>query len=336
MSLVPREPLLVEATRGELAESRHRVRAALCDSAGRLLAAWGEVEAPVYPRSAIKPIQALPLVESGAAERYGLTDAHLALACASHGGAPGHIAALSEWLARTGLSAGDLQCGAHPPLDQAAAAALEREGAPPSPLHNNCAGKHLGFLTLARHRGEPLADYLAPSHPVERRWRATLAELAACDLSDAPEGIDGCGIPVVGLPLVGLARALARFADPSGLAPERRHAVERLGRAMACAPDMVAGRGRLDSEVIAASGGAVLLKGGAEGVAVAALRARGLGLALKVEDGAKRAQEAAALALLEHLGALPGALLAEFKLRHGARILNWAGRAVGEIRVVLP
>lgn len=336
MGRVSQEPLLIEVTRGALVESRHRVRAVLCDGGGRLLAAWGAVEAPVYPRSAAKPIQALPLIETGAAERYGLSEAHLALACGSHAGTPQHVAALTDWLARTGLSVDDLRCGAHRPLDEQAAAALEREGRPPTALHNNCSGKHLGLLSAARHLGEPLGSYLDPAHPAQRRWRAALADLAGLALEAAPEGVDGCGIPVLALPLDALARAFARFAEPSSLAEPRRSAALALARAMTAAPLMVGGESRLDSAVIAASAGAVLLKGGAEGVVAAALRERGLGLALKAEDGAARAAQAGALALLEHVGALTAEASAGLRRRHSGPVVNWAGRRVGEIRVVLP
>ncbi|HLB06191.1 MAG TPA: asparaginase [Alphaproteobacteria bacterium] len=329
------EPIIVEVTRGTLVESRHRVHGALCDADGRLLAAWGEAEVPVFPRSAIKPIQAMPLIETGAAERYGLGDAELALACASHCGAPEHLAVARRWLERIGLSLADVRCGAQRPLDEDAAAALAREGERPSALHNNCSGKHLGLLTAARHRDEPIESYLEPTHPAQRRWRAVLGELAGTDLAEAPSGIDGCGIPVLALSLHALARAIARFGAPSSLREAHRSAALRLSRAMAAEPRMVAGAGRLDTLLIEATEGQVLAKGGAEGIALAALRGQGLGLALKCEDGTKRATDAALRALIGRYDEAPRPVLEELDRRVGV-VRNWAGRAVGEIRAVLP
>ena len=214
-------PVFVEVTRGDMVESRHRGAAAVVDADGSVVHAWGDVEGPVFSRSAIKPLQALPLVETGAAGRFAVSDVEIALACGSHGGAPEHVRPVAAWLERIGLAPGDLECGTHPPTDQEAAGALVRAGEDPSPLHNNCSGKHAGFLTTAVHLGEATAGYVRPDHPVQKRIERVLADLGGVALEGAARGTDGCGIPVIAMPLTAIARAMARLADPRGLAPPR-------------------------------------------------------------------------------------------------------------------
>ena len=325
--------LVVEVTRGAVVESRHLVSAALADAGGELVATWGEVEGPVFARSAVKPIQALPLLESGAAEALAVSDAELALACASHGGEPLHVAAVRDWLARLGLAQADLECGAHPPLHEPSAEALVRSAAAPSALHNNCSGKHAAMLATARYLGEETRGYIRSAHPVQRRVAACLAEMSGCDLERAPVASDGCGIPTFALPLSGLARAMARLAEPAREGPTRAAACRRVAAAMAAHPLMVAGHGRCCTAVIEASGGEVLAKGGAEGVYTAALPGAGLGLALKAEDGARRASEAALLALLARLAALDASQHEGIAALVGSPVLNRRGEEVGVVRV---
>ncbi|HET6519499.1 MAG TPA: asparaginase [Geminicoccaceae bacterium] len=331
----PVDPVAVEVLRGGRIESRHRAAAAVADAAGRVVLAVGEVGRPVYPRSAIKPLQALPLVETGAADRFGIGPAELALACASHGGEPRHVEAVRAWLARLGLDEGALRCGAHPPSHAASTERLIRDGAAPTPAHNNCSGKHTGMLATALHLGEDLAGYLAPSHPVQRRVAAVLADMAGAE-PDEP-GIDGCGLPNWPLPLRALATAMARLGDPAagGLAPERARACGRIRAAMTAHPEMVAGEGRACTAIMAAAPH-LLVKTGAEGVYMAAWPARGLGLALKVEDGAGRASPVALLALFERLGALDDGGDARDALAPVARpvLRNHAGTVVGGLRPV--
>lgn len=325
-------PVFVEALRGAMIESRHRGAAALVDAAGRIVMAWGDVERPVYPRSAVKPLQALPLVETGAADRFGLGTQELALACASHRGEAAHLAVLRGWMLKAGLATSDFECGAHAPGDPAAARALIRAGEAPTALHNNCSGKHAGFLTTARHLGEPLRGYIHPEHPVQQRVARTLVAMTGLDLAAAPRGIDGCGIPVIGIPLAGLARAMARMADGSGLPPERADAARRLLDAMAGAPAMVSGTGGADTALLRIAAPAIRPKGGAEGVCCATLPQLGLGIAIKIEDGGTRAVYVALGAILAHLKILdePQArALAEF---FRPPIRNVAGLAVGELR----
>ena len=321
--------LCVEVTRGAGIESLHRVDAVVCDRKGGSVESWGDAARPVFPRSAVKPIQALPLVESGAAEVFGLSDAELALACASHGAQPEHVAAVRDWLERCGFDEGDLECGAHAPLHRPSARALWAAGDEPGAIHNNCSGQHAGLLTLAKAMGVASRGYIAAEHPVQVRIAEVLAEITGCDLDRAMAARDGCGIPTFAVPLSGLARAAACLAAPTGLAPARRQALLRVAETMASQPFMLGGEGRLCTEIARSTDGAVLAKTGAEGVFIAALRERGLGLALKVADGAKRAAGVALVTLLGRLG-MPVAGLEGFL---EVAITDQRGTSVGVIRV---
>lgn len=325
-------PVAVEVTRGAAVESRHRASAVVADAAGAVVRQWGDIDQAVFPRSAIKPLQALPLIESGAAEHYDLGDGEIALACASHGAEGFHTETIEAWLARIGLSEADLECGAHLPSHQPSLEALLRGGGAANQTHNNCSGKHLGFLTTARHLGEPTKGYIRIDHPVQRRVIQTFGEMSGLDMSRAAHAADGCGIPTLAVPLRGIAVAMARFADPEGLAPERQAAVRRIARAMTARPEMVSGSGRFCSAIIGESRGAILAKTGAEGVYAVALPGLGLGVAVKVEDGASRASEVAVAAVLRSLGAIDETLelaLADFIV---APIHNRAGLRTGEAR----
>jgi L-asparaginase II len=325
-------PVLVEVTRGTLVESRHRGAAAVVDAAGKTVMRWGEIDQPVYPRSANKPLQAMALLETGAAERWGLSDAEVALACASHYGEPRHTETVAALLARLGLGPDDLECGAHMPYHVASAEALLRAGRAPSALHNNCSGKHTGFLATAVHVGEPTRGYIADDHPVQRRIGRTVAELYGLDVDRLPRGVDGCGIPTLGVPLAALARGMARLADPRGLSSERAAAAARIVRAIAAHPMMIGGADSFASRATQALGGAVLAKSGAEGVYSAVVPARGWGIAVKIDDGAPRASELALATVIERLGVLDDAQTAAL---HGVLALdlrNRAGRVVGALR----
>jgi L-asparaginase II len=295
-------PCLVEVLRGPLVESTHRGAAVIVDAAGRVVRSWGDIERPVYPRSAVKPLQALPLIESGAADKYGLGAAELALSCASHHGQPIHVETVMRWLDRAGLDIGDLECGAHLPSDIVSAQALIRAGAAPQAVHNNCSGKHAGFLCTAKCLGEPTNHYIEADHPVQQRVTKALGEMTGLDLTRAPRGRDGCGIPVFGLSLYGMALGFARLADPSGLHDERRAAATRLLDAMAAVPVMIDGSTGMCNQIMSVAGRNVRLKGGAEGVCCAALPGQGLGIALKIEDGTARAAQLAMITLLDRLG----------------------------------
>jgi L-asparaginase II len=324
-------PVAIEVCRGGRIESRHRVALVVSDAQGAVQLSVGDPDTSVFPRSAIKPVQAIPLVESGAADALGLDAKELALACASHGGEPTHVATVTGWLGRLALGPADLACGAHLPSHPETAAAMLARSEAPTRAHNNCSGKHSGMLTTAVHLSEPVVGYEQPDHPVQRRIRAVIEAMAGKSLP-APPGIDGCGIPAWTVTLAGLARMAARFADPSDLAPERRAAVRRLGAAMRAEPWFVAGTGRLCTELMRTAL-SVLAKTGAEGVFWAALPEQGLGIGLKVEDGAGRAAEPALLAVLARLGALDDRAMTTLQRFANPILRNHAGEIVGEIRV---
>ena len=325
-------PVLVEVTRGATVESRHRGAAVVVDSQGRRLAEWGDVDSPVFPRSSVKPLQALPLLESGAATRFRVSDRELALACGSHGGEPEHVATVGEWLARLGRTEADLICGPHAPINDAAAAALVRADLPPSRLHNNCSGKHLGFLTLAMHVRAPLQAYGHPDHPVQRRVRRVLSQMGGTALSSAPVAGDDCGVPVIGMPLAAIARGFARLARPAELAVERAGAVRRVVSAMTAHPHLVGGADRFDTLVLASANGALLVKGGAEGVCAAAILGPAVGIALKIDDGAKRAAETAMAALLALYCDSEGPLGETIAALRQRPVLDTRGLPVGIVR----
>jgi L-asparaginase II len=317
-------PVLVEVTRGDRVESRHRGAIAVTDARGKPLLTLGDVEAPVYPRSAVKPIQALPLVESGAADRFGFHARELALAQASHSGEPAHVAGVAAMLSAIGLTEHVLECGAHAPSNAQAAAELLRSGKAPSPLHNNCSGKHAGFLAVCQHRGISHRGYVAATHPVQVEVREALAAMTGAPLDPEKCGTDGCSIPTYAEPLNALALGFARLATGVGLSRERAAAARRLYEAAVSEPFYVAGTGRFCTDAMTLLGGAALLKTGAEGTFCASLRELGLGVALKCDDGATRASEAMMAAVVawllpEHAEALRRWTNAPILTRRGAR-----------------
>ena len=325
-------PVLVEVLRGGLTESRHRGAVAVTDAAGASVFAVGDIARPVLPRSAVKPLQALPLVESGAADRYGFGDDELALACASHSGEPGHVEVVTRMLDRAGLDACALACGVHWPSSQSAAFALARTGAP-SALHNNCSGKHAGFLCTARAAGFDTAGYWQPAHPVQQNVRRVLEDLTGVALPDDRRAIDGCSVPTWAVPLKDHAGAIARFATGEGLAAEQARAAARLRAACAQRPWHIAGTGRFCTEVMQLLGPRALVKTGAEGVFCGALPERGLGIAIKCDDGAGRAAEAAMAALIIRFLPLDDAQQAALGRLARPTLRNWNGMDVGALRV---
>ena len=327
------DPAVIEVTRGAMVESRHLATIAVVDAKGKVVIAAGDIDSPIYPRSAVKPIQALALIETGAAAAFDLGDREIALACASHGGEAAQVGAVLDWLSAIGRGEDDLECGPHPPLAEAANRALTRQGRAPSAVHNNCSGNHAGFLTVARHLGDDTRGYIAPAHPVQQRALGLLEQMTGLDLSGAPRGIDGCGIPVIGVGLGNLALAMARFADPAELPEGRRQAVARISAAVAAEPLMMGGAGRFTTRVLEAAGDKVLVKGGAEGVYVAALLELGLGIAIKVDDGAMRASETAMAHLLRRFGALDDETMESLGDLQEPPITNFAGEVVGHIKL---
>ena len=294
-------PVLVEATRGSIVESRHRGAIAVARADGELLLALGNVTRHVYPRSAVKLLQAVPLVESAAADALGLEDEELAVICASHSGDRVHVEAVRRLLAKAGLDESLLACGAHWPISENATRELLRAGKRPTPIHNNCSGKHAGMLATAVHLGLDPEGYERPDHQVQAAITRVLSETCGVALRPDVMGIDGCSVPTFALPLAALAQGFARVASGEGLPAPRADAVRRLMQACFVAPILVAGEGRFDTEVMRALAPACFVKGGAEGVHCAALPEVGLGVALKIDDGAKRGTEVALAVVLAAL-----------------------------------
>lgn len=296
-SLVPDAAPLAALWRADLLESRHRGHVAIVDASGALVAAWGNPDAVIYPRSSAKMLQALPLVESG----VELPSERLALACASHEGGGIHVLGVERWLADLGLEEADLRCGPQTPEDKAERRRLRALDEAPCQLHNNCSGKHAGFLMLNQRLGGG-SEYVEIDHPVQKAVRAAFEEMTG---ADSPHwGIDGCSAPNFATTVSGLAHAMAKMASPASLGRARGDAAAALVAAMRAHPDLVAGEGRACTELMQAMGGRVAVKTGAEGVYVAILPERGLGIALKAEDGATRAAECAIATLLVRLGEL--------------------------------
>jgi len=325
-------PVVAEALRGERIESFHRGAGAVVDAVGRLVFAFGDVDRPIYPRSAVKALQALPLVESGAADRLGLGDKDIALACASHSGEDKHVATAEAMLAKAGRKESALACGMHWPISEAAARALARRGEAPSQLHNNCSGKHAGFICLACGQSIDPAGYVQPDHPAQRQVAAALAETMGAKLDEENRGMDGCSVPTYAVPLRALALGFARFGTGEGLPTSRRRAAARIRKAVAAHPDMIGGSGRFDTEIMTILGPLAFIKSGAEGTLCAAMPDKGLGFAVKVDDGAARAAQVMAAALLARFGAFE-ASLDPFV---APALKNWNGVEVGVLRPAGP
>ncbi len=318
---------MVEATRGRSSESRHMGRAAVVNSLGTVIRSWGNIYDPVFGRSALKFIQALPLLESGAADAFHLTSEEIALACASHHGEETHIHVLEAWLKKIGKDERILECGVHRPFSHGLETKFPGAYEKPSVLHNACSGKHLGFLTTALHRHEHLEGYILKDHPTQHRVEHALSEMTGIDLTQAPHGTDGCGIPAFAVPLYNIALAMARLADPSHLSYPRQKAIQRLLSAVKKHPEMISGSKGLDTKVIQLTHGEVVCKMGAGGVQVAIIPSLGFGIALKIDDGDAKAAEIAFLAILYSLGCLDQELYE--KLGPRLPILTHTGRTVG-------
>jgi L-asparaginase II len=340
-------PVLVQAWRGPAVESEHTGSIAVIDADGSVLASLGDIDRPVFPRSAVKALQALPLVESGAAERLALTDDELAIACASHNGEPRHAATAAGMLAKAGVDAGVLECGAHWPYHEATARAMAAQGHEPTALVNNCSGKHSGFVCLAcalmgwNDSGVDLRryvkGYVKPGHPVMREVTDALQSSTGFDLSKAPRGTDGCSIPTYAIPLRHLAHAFAKFGAGTGLRAGHSRAAKRLRQAVAASPFMVGGTGRFDTLVMQQLGERVFCKVGAEGVYCAALPQRGLGVAIKIADGNNaRAAEVVMAAAIEALVDLDDTQARFMRGLIDVTLKNWNGIEVGALRATAP
>jgi L-asparaginase II len=328
-SAMSKSPVVIEVTRGPVVESRHEGIAAIMKPDGSVVASWGDIDHPILPRSANKPIQAMAFVESGAVERFGLGNEHISLACASHLGEKRHVETVRAWLKKVGLGEDDLECGTHAPRLQGTIEELVREGKTPTAAFNNCSGKHTGMLTTAVQYGEPTKGYIKYDHPVQCRLREVMSDLCGIDANGFPHGTDGCGIPTLATPLKRLAQAMASMANPSRLSNKHAEAAARIRAAMNAEPFLMAGTGSFGTRINTALPGVAQVKGGAEGVFCGMLPTLGLGIALKMWDGAGRASEIAMATLLGHLGVLPAGLRDE--IVHPP-VRNVVGLLVGEMR----
>jgi len=324
--------LLVEVTRSDTVESRHFGAAVVCDYKGNVLESWGDINGLIFPRSALKPMLAIHLLESGASDHYLLNDAELSLACSSHQGEKMHQDLVASWLTRLGLTEDHLACGAVLPEDIESAHQLLASGRQVCRIHHNCSGKHTGFLTTALHLNLPLDNYHHLDHPLQQLSLDILSDLADIDLRQYPIGIDGCGLPAPTMPLLQLGRATARFANPVDLSDHRKQAIYRLHKAITNEPLYVAGHGTVVSELNEVSKGAVLAKTGAEGIVTAALPEQGLGIAVKIADGGARARSVALLAILDHLGVLSDEEKHRLQPHIRPTVTNSRGVTVGEVR----
>ncbi|MDG4893917.1 asparaginase [Mesorhizobium atlanticum] len=293
-------PVLVEVTRGSVVESRHRGAVSVFDADGKPVWEIGDTDRPVFPRSAVKAIQALPLVESGAADAYGFGNRELALACASHSGEPAHVELAQAMLAKAGLDKTALECGAHWPNHEATIA-LARAGDLPSALHNNCSGKHAGFLCTCVHSGIAHQGYVKEGHAQQEMVRDAMQSVTRAAHNTDNSAIDGCSIPTYAVPLKSFAQGFARMATGRGFSPERAKAAKRLLSACMAEPFLVAGTGKADVALMQAAPGRIFVKTGAEGVYCAALPELGFGIALKCDDGAGRGAEVMIAAVLAKL-----------------------------------
>lgn len=318
---------MAEVWRGDFLECVHTGRAVICDSRGDIVAEWGDSSAITLPRSSSKMLQALPLLESGAARAYGLNAEHLALSCASHQGAHIHTDRVDVWLNALGLSESDLRCGPQEPRGSIERDELICAGKAFDRTHNNCSGKHAGFLTLSKHLGAG-PEYVEPKHPVQKAVLTAFEEMSG--ETTAGYGIDGCSAPNFACSLRGVATAMARMADPKGLGTVRESAARDLVEAMKEHPDLVAGEGRACTELMDCMEGKTVIKTGAEGVFIAILPERGLGVALKIDDGATRASECAIAALLVRLG-VARSEHPSVQRRLNPTQFNFAGLEVGSI-----
>lgn len=339
-SPVPRPEPLVEIRRGGIVESRHRGHVVAVDGRGRVVARLGEPETVTYLRSSAKPHQAVPLVASGAADRFGLTPPELAVACGSHSGEPLHEETVAGMLRKIGLGESALKCGAHEPFSREAAEKLRGENSPPRVLQNNCSGKHTGMLALALHLGAPAETYDHADNPVQQAILRTVADFSGVEVGEIARATDGCGVPVFGLPVRAMALMYARLvAAPAEFDAGTARACARLVAAMTGSPEMVGGtRERLDTEMMRATDGRVISKVGAEGVYTVGVLPcdewpDGLGLALKIEDGEdRRARPTVVIESLRQLGALSEEALAILAPYAAFSVLNHRGDSVGEVR----
>lgn len=325
-------PVLVEVMRGSMVESRHRGSVLVVDADGKQVFARGDIDQPVFPRSAVKAIQALPLFETGAADHFGLSEAEIALTVASHSGEMAHAQTAAAILHKAGQTPACLECGVQWPMGEAATRDLAATGAKPSALHNNCSGKHSGFVCVACQLDVDPKDYVKAGHVVQQQIKTAMMEMTGAALGDDVCGTDGCSIPTYAVPLTGLAKAFAQIGTGHGLGPQRAKAFARIRKAVAAHPFMVAGTGRFDTDAMSLLGERLFCKTGAEGVYCAALPEQGLGIALKCDDGNGRGAQVMMAALIDKFLPMSNAEKQALGPLMTPALKNWNGIEVGSLR----
>ena len=324
-------PILVDVYRKDIIESCHRGSVLVVNHKGETVFSLGDVERHIYPRSSLKLFQAIPLVETGAVDHYGLSDAELALACASHNGETIHTETVEKWLARLQLGVDDLENGPTMPMLGEAKHQLIRNDEQPSRLHQNCSGKHTGMLTLAKFLGHDTAGYSEHQHPAQLTWMKVFSELVDLDIASLAWERDGCGLPAICMPMKHLAYGCALFARPDSVGGKREEAMRKIISAIAANPHMLAGKDRCCTDVIAATKGSVIVKTGAEAVYIAILPEQGLGVALKIDDGSSRGSEVALGAVLSQLGAIDETVKKNLDRHFCPQIRNSQGNVTGQV-----
>jgi len=336
---IPIAAPLVEVTRGSITESRHRGHIVVVEPDGNIVASAGAFETVTFLRSSAKPLQAIPLLVTGAADRFGFTDREVALACASHNGEPIHTELVASMLRKIGLGVDALRCGVHEPYGEEAARELRERGEQPNALHNNCSGKHAGMLAVALHLGASIENYESPQNPVQKAIADVIAQFSGVEVTDMAVGIDGCAAPIFGITVKAMALAYARLvAPPESFDKTTRGACERITRVMNAYPELIGGMSdRLDTEIMRATPRRVISKVGADGVYTAGINPceewpKGLGLAFKIEDGDdKRARPPVAIESLRQLGVLRDESLEAVARYAFFPVRNRRGDLVGEI-----
>ena len=320
-------PVIAEVTRGPIVESRHRGAYVVCNMKGETVLAEGDTTTPIYPRSAIKAFQCLPMIESGAADRFGFSDEEIALCCSSHNGEAEHVRVARSMLQKCGVAETAYECGVHWPVYKEASYELVREGVKPQQVHNNCSGKHAGMLALAKQLGVDAHDYVTPDHPVQKAIAVTIERLCEVSLANAPRGVDGCSVPTWGVPLENLALGFAKLCDPENAA------CQRILNAARQYPFMIAGTGRFDTRVMQAVP-RLFMKTGAEGVYCGSIPHAGLGIALKCDDGAARAAEVATIAVVLKLDVWTAEEREKLQSFQHETFKNWRKIEVGELHAI--
>jgi L-asparaginase II len=333
--MASKQPLIIEILRGPVVESIHQVMAVVVNEHGGVVTYWGNPNFLTLPRSAIKPLQALSFVESGAMEKFALDSRHLSLACSSHGGEQGHLTVLKEWLDKLALSENILACGPQWPRNELATHEMIRRGLKPSAICNNCSGKHLGIISTCLHLGEDPKNYQQYEHISQKRMRKVLSEVTKIDHSQVAQAIDGCGLPTYALPLQGIAVGMSALLNQKEQ-PVRKAAAKKILEALKNQPKLMSGSGEFAASVIEKTGGRAFVKGGAEGVFTGLIPGKGIAFAIKAADGSSRAAQLAAAHLLSSYGGVTESEAGALSEFWQPPVKNSRGETVGQMRIAKP